>query len=107
MAWAECPGAGDEAPGSYHPYPDLGIFEVIDPKTGAPLPPGHPGELVFTPLDARGTVVLRYRTVDYTDGGISYEPCPWCGLSLPRLLGNLSRRSEVKELNLDKINGAV
>ena len=79
MAWAECPGAGDAAPGSYHLYPDLGIFEVINPKTGEALPPGHSGELVFTPLDARGTVVLRYRTGDFIDGGLVYEPCPRCG----------------------------
>src|SRR5439155_5203579 len=74
MAWGECPGAGDEAPGGYHLYPDLGIVEVIDPKTGEALPPGHAGELVFTPLDARGTVVLRYRTGDVIDGGLVYEP---------------------------------
>src|SRR5207302_2336952 len=66
-----------------------------------------PGALVFTPLDARGTVVLRYRTGDYTDGGLTYAPCPHCGRSLPRLLGNISRRSEVKEMNLDKLKGTL
>src|SRR2546427_5024646 len=107
MAWGECPGAGDEAPGSYHLYPDLGIFEVIDPITGEALPPGHSGELVFTPLDARGTVVLRYRTGDFIDGGLVYEPCPRCGRRTPRLVGNISRSSEVKEMRLDKIKGTL
>src|SRR6266545_7454275 len=107
MAWGECPGGGDEGPGSYHLYPDLGIFEVIDPKTGEALPPGHSGELVFTPLDARGTVVLRYRTGDFIDGGLVYEPCPRCCRRTPRLVGNISRSSEVKEMRLDKIKGTL
>jgi phenylacetate-coenzyme A ligase PaaK-like adenylate-forming protein len=107
MAWAECPGPTDEPPGGYHVYPDLGIFEVINPKTGAVVPPGTPGELVFTPLDARGSVVLRYRTGDYIDGGLVYEPCPQCGRSLPRLVGKISRSSEVKAMQLDKIKGTL
>jgi phenylacetate-coenzyme A ligase PaaK-like adenylate-forming protein len=107
MAWGECPGRRDEGPGSYHLYPDLGLFEVIDPKTGEALPPGHAGELVFTPLDARGSVVLRYRTGDFIDGGLTYEPCPRCGRSTPRLVGNISRSSEVKEMRLDKIKGTL
>lgn len=107
LAWAECPFPQNHASGGYHLYPDLGITEIVDPQTGQPLPPGQPGEIVFTPLDARGTVVLRYRTGDYTDGGLSYEPCPYCGRSLPRLLGNISRKSEIKEMRLDKIKGTL
>jgi phenylacetate-CoA ligase len=107
LAWPECPHPHDEPSSGYHLYPDLGILEVVEPESGRPLPPGQPGELVFTPLDARGTVVLRYRTGDFTDGGLTYEPCPHCGRTLPRLLGNLSRRSEVKEMNLDKIKGTL
>jgi len=107
MAWPECPFPHDQPSGGYHLYPDLGIIEVVDPKTGETLPPGQPGEVVFTPLDARGTVVLRYRTGDCIDGGLTYEPCPYCGRSLPRLVGNLSRRSEVKQMNLDKIKGTL
>jgi phenylacetate-CoA ligase len=107
QAWGECPFPHNHASSGYHLYPDLGIIEVVDPQTGKPLPPGQPGEIVFTPLDARGTVVLRYRTGDYIDGGLTYEPCPYCGRTLPRLVGNLSRRSEVKEMNFDKIKGTL
>jgi len=107
LAWSECPSPHDQPSSGYHLYPDLGIMEVIDPHTGEALPPGQPGELVFTPIGARGTVVLRYRTGDYTDGGLSYEPCPNCGRSLPRLLGNISRRSEVKQMDFDKIKGTL
>jgi hypothetical protein len=107
LAWPECPSPHDQPSSGYHLYPDLGIMEVIDPQTGESLPPGQPGELVFTPLGARGTVVLRYRTGDYIDGGLSYQPCPYCGRSLPRLLGNISRRSEVKQMDFDKIKGTL
>jgi phenylacetate-coenzyme A ligase PaaK-like adenylate-forming protein len=107
LAWSECPSPHDQPPSGYHLYPDLGIMEVIDPQTGDVLPSGRPGELVFTPLGARGTVVLRYRTGDFTDGGLVYEPCPHCGRSLPRLLGNISRGSEVKRMDFDKIKGTL
>ena len=91
----------------YHLYPDLGVVEIVDPKTGQPVPNGQPGEIVFTPLAARGTVVLRYRTGDCVDGGLTYEQCPVCRRVVPRLVGNISRTSEVREMNLDKIKGTL
>src|SRR5437660_12175042 len=36
-----------------------------------------------------------------------YEPCPRCGRRTPRLVGNISRSSEVKEMRLDKIKGTL
>ena len=44
-----------------HFYP-----EVIDPKTGAVLPDGEKGELVFTSLTKEAMPVVRYRTRDLT-----------------------------------------
>ncbi|MDE2581290.1 MAG: phenylacetate--CoA ligase [Rhodospirillales bacterium] len=44
-----------------HFYP-----EVIDPDTGAVLPEGELGELVFTTLTKEGMPVIRYRTRDLT-----------------------------------------
>jgi len=107
MAFAECPCPGDPSSAGYHLYPDLGIVEIVDPKTGEPVGTRKPGEIVFTPLAARGTVVLRYRTGDCTDGGLTYEPCPHCGRTVPRLVGRISRNSEIKEMNLDKIKGTL
>ena len=107
LAWAECPFPHDAESGGFHLYPDLGIVEIVDPKTGRAVPSGQPGEIVFTPLDARGTVVLRYRTGDFIDGGLVYEPCPHCGRTLPRLVGRISRASEIKEMNLDKLKGTL
>jgi phenylacetate-CoA ligase len=106
MAWTECPCPRGEQTG-YHLYPDLGIVEVIDPKTGITVPPGQAGEIVFTPLDSRGSVVLRYRTGDLIDGGLVYDACPHCHRLTPRLVGNISRASEIKTMRFDKIKGTL
>ncbi len=44
-----------------HFYP-----EIIDPETGAVLPDGSEGELVFTSLSKEAMPVIRYRTRDLT-----------------------------------------
>jgi phenylacetate-coenzyme A ligase PaaK-like adenylate-forming protein len=107
LAWSECPFPVDDSPSGYHLYPDLGIVEVVDPKTGIALPEGEPGELVYTPLEARGSVVLRYRTGDIIEGGLVYSPCPHCGRVVPRLVGKVSRNSEIKSMQLDKVKGTL
>ncbi|MFH1235796.1 MAG: AMP-binding protein [Parcubacteria group bacterium] len=99
-AWIQC----HESEG-YHLYPDLDFFEVID-KDGNRVPDGHPGELVYTSLDWRGTLVVRYRTGDMTQG-IEYDPCVHCGLTVPRILPDLQRSSEVKEFHLTKVKGEL
>ncbi|RYD70198.1 MAG: phenylacetate--CoA ligase family protein, partial [Verrucomicrobiaceae bacterium] len=107
LAWAECPFAEDAGSAGYHVHPDLSLIEIVDPKTGEPRGEGEPGEIVFTPLDARGSVVLRYRTGDCIDGGLVYEPCPCCGRVVPRLVGDISRNSEIKELRIEKLKGTL
>ena len=107
MAWPECPFGVAEESGGYHLYPDLGLVEVIDPASGMPVPDGTGGEIVFTPLDGRGSVVLRYRTGDHISGGLVHGPCPHCGRDLPRLLGRISRVSDVREMNIDKLKGTL
>jgi phenylacetate-CoA ligase len=44
-----------------HFYP-----EVVDPTSGAPLPDGEKGELVFTSLTKEALPIVRYRTRDLT-----------------------------------------
>jgi phenylacetate-CoA ligase len=44
--------------------PDLYHLEVVDPDTGAPVPPGEEGALALTHLHRRGTVFLRYLVGD-------------------------------------------
>lgn len=106
MAWPECPAKGGE-PTGYHLYPDLGIVEVIDPETGKNVGEGEAGEIVFTPLDSRGSVVLRYRTGDLISGGLVHEPCPACGRTVPRLVGRISRVSDVRRLHIGKVKGTL
>lgn len=49
-----------------HIWEDHFYPEVIDPKTGAVLPDGERGELVFTSLTKEAMPVIRYRTRDLT-----------------------------------------
>ncbi len=107
MAFPECPTQLGVNSSGFHLSPDLAFVEIINPRTGLPVPDGHAGEIVFTPLDARGTVILRYRTGDIAEGGLTWTPCPHCGRRCPRILGPISRVSEVRELQFDKIKGTL
>lgn len=102
--WTECTG-GEEY--GFHTYPDLEIFEMIDPDTGQPVPDGETGEMVYTPLDGRGSIILRYRTGDIVEGGMTRERCPGCGRTVPRFSSNLSRRSNLTDFSLTKIKGTL
>ncbi len=97
-AWIQC----SENTG-YHTYPDLEFIELVD-ESGKRVKDGEGGEVVYTALDWRGTVVVRYRTGDLAQG-IEYTPCPNCGRTVPRILPDIQRRSEVKEFNFTKIKG--
>jgi len=64
-----------------HYWADLFIFEVIDPETLTPLPPGSVGELVVTTLCKEASPLIRYRTHDVTR--LMDNSCP-CGIPMPR-----------------------
>lgn len=105
MCWTECPH-GERT--GFHTYPDMSIFEVVDPADGGPVPEGETGELVYTGLDGRGSVVLRYRTGDVVEGGMrESEPCPGCRRRVPRVMSNLHRASNVKSLEIGKVKGTL
>ena len=63
------PGVGSEFVGE-RPGPTLWedhfYPEIIDPATGAVLPDGEEGELVFTSLTKEALPIIRYRTRDLT-----------------------------------------
>lgn len=105
VAWGECPS--HEEYFGYHIYPDMEVFEIVDPDSGEPLGEGVDGEIVYTALDWRGTCVLRYRTGDVAKGGILYEPCPNCGRTVPRISSNIQRKSEFKEFSMTKVKGTL
>lgn len=105
-AWAECPTSLDVSSG-YHLYPDKEIFEIVDPETGEQKKEGEDGELVYTSLDSRASAMLRYRTGDFVKGGITYEPCPHCRRRVPRISSDITRLSNLKDLQLSKIKGTL
>jgi phenylacetate-CoA ligase len=47
-----------------HIFEDHFIVETIDPDTGEVLPPGEPGELVFTTITKEAFPLIRFRTRD-------------------------------------------
>jgi len=80
----ECGSIGIECPeqsGSHvcqgHVY-----LEIVDPKTGEPLPAGETGEVVCTVLQRRASPLIRFRTQDLAM--IEPRPCN-CGMTLPKL----------------------
>lgn len=71
-----------QAQNGMHIFEDHFLAETIDPDTGAPLPYGAKGELVFTSLTKEAFPVIRYRTRDITV--LNPEPCR-CGRTMVRM----------------------
>ena len=83
-----------------HLWDDFIYFEIIDPKTGEPVPDGELGELVITTLRKQGAPLIRYRTHDLTR--IIPGDCP-CGDPHPRIdtiLGRTDDMVKVKGVNI-------
>lgn len=83
-----------------HIWSDYVYVEVVDPKTGAPVPDGEIGELVLTTLCKEGAPLIRYRTHDLTR--IIPGDCA-CGLKHPRidtLVGRTDDMFKVKGVNM-------
>jgi phenylacetate-CoA ligase len=109
VAWSECRASAlsKEKSSGYHLFPDMEIIEIVDPDSGKRMEPGEDGELVYTSLEWRGSVLLRYRTGDLVKGGLDLSPCPYCGRTVPRLGLNIARTSEYKEFQLTKVKGTL
>lgn len=99
-AWIQC----SERSG-YHTYPDLEFFELVD-EEGRRVKEGEKGQLVYTALDWRGSLVVRYKTGDLTQG-IEWGACPDCGRTVPRINPDIQRSSDVREFNLTKVKGEL
>ncbi len=65
-----------------HVWEDHFLAEIIDPKTGEPLPYGKEGELVITTLTKEAQPVIRFRTRDITS--LNVETCK-CGRTMARI----------------------
>ena len=79
------PGVAVECPGKegLHLWADHFLPEIIDPNTGKVLGEDQDGELVLTTLTKKAMPLIRYRTGDITS--ITYQPCPHCGRTAPRI----------------------
>ncbi len=71
-----------EAQNGLHIAEDHFLPEIVDSKTGLPLPYGETGELVFTSLTKEAFPVIRYRTGDIAS--LNPDPCI-CGRTLVRM----------------------
>ena len=83
-----------------HIFEDAFIPEIIDPKTGEPLPPGSRGELVITTITKEAFPLLRYRTGDITS--LDYAKCD-CGRTVVRMNRTTERTDDmliVKGVNI-------
>jgi len=76
--WGECRGGT-----SLHTWPDAEVVELVDPLSGEPVPPGADGEVVWTALGWRGTVLVRLCSGVFAS--LETGPCPWCGTDTARL----------------------
>ena len=85
-----------------HLNPEFYFWEVLDPETREPVKWGEPGVLCFSHIDWRGTVLLRYWMGDLIQGGVAWEKCPKCGLTMPILRPPIGRA----ERDFTKIKGA-
>ncbi len=65
-----------------HYWDDYIYIEIIDPKTGEPVPDGEDGEIVITTLVKEGAPLLRFRTHDLSR--IIPGDCQ-CGSCYPRI----------------------
>jgi len=83
-----------------HIADDHFLPEIIDPATGASLPPGAEGELTLTTLTKRAIPLIRYRTGDITS--LTTEPCR-CGrtsVRMARVKGRSDDMLVIKGVNL-------
>jgi phenylacetate-CoA ligase len=79
-----------------HIFEDHFLAEIIDPKTGEPVPDGERGELVITTLPKQALPIIRYRTGDITS--ITREPCA-CGRTHARMESIVGRADDMLIVN--------
>ncbi|MCU1460821.1 MAG: hypothetical protein JWO37_896 [Acidimicrobiales bacterium] len=77
--WSECRG-GD----GFHIAPDSELVEIVDPLSGVPVTGRADGEIVWSAIGWRGSVLLRLRTAAY--GRLDDAPCPACGRATGRVM---------------------
>jgi phenylacetate-coenzyme A ligase PaaK-like adenylate-forming protein len=102
VLWGECAvPVGKSETFGFHTFPDLELVEVLSPDTAQPLGEQTPGEITITPLGFRGGGVPRWRTGDLALGGITTQPCPNCGRTIPRVGPSVRRNAWQRRVRLN------
>lgn len=97
-----------ELDSGFHTFPDIAIWEVVDEETFEPVGEGERGAILFTHIDYRGTIFLRYLTGDIAEGGMTYEKCPHCGRTVSRIHRPIGRMMDyLRELHITKVKGTT
>jgi phenylacetate-CoA ligase len=73
-----------------HIASDFVITEIVDPRTGQPMPHGEPGEIVYTNIIGDTQPLLRYRTRDV--GRLDTNDVCTCGFTGVRLRHSVEGR---------------
>ena len=72
------------------------LFEIVNPKTGAPVKEGERGEVVFTTLTRRGMPLIRYRTGDLSRFLTERCPCGTILKTMARVRGRIDNQLELE-----------
>ena len=96
------PGVSMEcsAKNGLHIWEDHFIPEIINPETGAPLPYGEKGELVFTCITKEGIPMLRYRTRDLSSLNVEKCSCGRTHVRMARVMGRSDDMLIIRGVNV-------
>lgn len=83
-----------------HLWEDCYYAEIINPKTGEPVPDGEIGELVLTTLDREMMPLIRYRTRDLTRILPGECPCGRTHIRMDRIKGRSDDMFIIKGVNI-------
>jgi len=83
-----------------HIFEDHFLTEIIDPETGAVLPYGEKGELVFTTITKEAFPLIRYRSRDITTLNIAPCRCGRTHVRMDRVMGRSDDMLIIRGVNV-------
>jgi len=83
-----------------HIFEDHFLAEIIDPETGAVLPYGEKGELVFTTITKEAFPLIRFRSRDITTLNIAPCRCGRTHVRMDRVMGRSDDMLIIRGVNV-------
>jgi len=83
-----------------HIFEDHFLTEIIDPETGAVLPYGEKGELVFTTITKEAFPLIRFRSRDITTLNIAPCRCGRTHVRMDRVMGRSDDMLIIRGVNV-------